>query len=66
MKKFEITVKNSEYDYVTKKILSEELKSVFPKMIFEVKTVPQKNKKAETKHENKTAAPACMRADMVR
>lgn len=42
MKKFEITVQNPEYDYLTKKILTDELHSIFPKMIFEVKTIPQK------------------------
>lgn len=42
MKKFEIIVKNPEYDYVTKRILTNELQSIFPKMIFEVKTIPQK------------------------
>ena len=42
MKKFEIIVQNPEYDYLTKKILTDELHSIFPKMIFEVKTIPQK------------------------
>ena len=50
MKKFEITIKNPEYNYLTKRILTDVLQSVFPKMIFEVKTIPQK-KKAEGKHE---------------
>ena len=42
MKKFEIVVKNPEYDYITKRILTDELQSVFPRMIFEVKTIPQR------------------------
>lgn len=51
MKKFEITIKNPEYNYLTKKILTNELQCFFPRMVFEVKTIPQKKKKAEEKHE---------------
>lgn len=45
MKKFEVVFNDSNYDYVTKNMVYEYLKSAFIKAEIQVKTIPQKKKK---------------------
>jgi hypothetical protein len=45
MKKFEVVFNDSNYDYVTKNMVLEYLKSAFTKAEIQVKTIPQKKKK---------------------
>lgn len=49
MKKFEVVFNDSNYDYVTKNMVYEYLKSAFTKAEIQVKTIPQKKKAGETK-----------------
>lgn len=50
MKKFEVVFNDSNYDYVTKNMVYEYLKSSFPKAEIQVKTIPQKKKAELVKH----------------
>lgn len=51
MKKFEVVIEGSNYDYVTKNMIHEYLKNAFTKAEIQVKTIPQK-KKQEKPNEN--------------
>lgn len=51
MKKFEVVFNDSNYDYVTKNMVYEYLKSAFTRAEIQVKTIPQK-KKQEKPNEN--------------
>jgi hypothetical protein len=48
MKKFEVEIKGNNYDYVTKNMVLEYLKSAFTRADIEVKTIPQKKKQEKT------------------
>lgn len=50
MKKFEVVFNDSNYDYVTKNMVYEYLKSAFTKAEIQVKTIPQKKKAELVKH----------------
>ena len=51
MKKFEAEFKGDNYDYVTRNMVTEYLKSAFTRAEIQVKTIPQK-KKQEKPNEN--------------
>ena len=49
MKKFEITFEGKDYDYVTRNMIDEYMKSIFPKAEVRVKTLRLKKDKPKDK-----------------
>ena len=50
MKKFEVEFKGDNYDYVTRNMVTEYLKSAFTRAEIQVKTISQKKKSELVKH----------------